>query len=67
MNELKELAIYLRKRADRAEAFSVLLDRYCHRDEEYHQIMAWFNHSEITAEEMEKILDEENKNAGQSG
>lgn len=57
MNELKELAEKLRKDADRAEAFSILLDKYNLYEDEYNQIMAWFNHSKISAEEMKKILD----------
>jgi hypothetical protein len=59
MNELKKLAERLRKDADRAEAFSTLLDKYHVYDTEYNQIMAWFNHSQISAEEMKKILDSE--------
>ena len=59
MNELKELAEKLRKSADRAEAFSILLDKYNTHKDEYNQIMAWFNHSKISAEEMKKILDSE--------
>lgn len=56
MNELRAYAEYLRKRANRAEEFADLADKYSDTDTK-NLIISWFNHSELSAENVQKMLD----------
>lgn len=58
MNELRTYAEYLRKRANRAEEFADLADKYSDTDAK-NIIISWFNHSELSAKDVQKMLDSE--------
>lgn len=58
MNELRTYAEYLRKRANRAEEFADLADKYSDTDTK-NLVISWFNHSELSAKDVQKMLDSE--------
>lgn len=58
MNELRIYAEYLRKRANRAEEFADLADKYSDADTK-NLVISLFNHGELSAEDVQKMLDNE--------
>ena len=58
MNELRTYAEYLRKRAERAEEFANLADKYPDADTK-NLVISLFNHGELSVEDVQKMLDSE--------